>query len=187
MPTLMANDAMRSRLVKVAKPLPRPAAQHAVHKSPKPPAVAQQKPVIVQPAPVEDDPELKARRREQLERKSALWQRLCEISPALFATHQSPPMAVGTYHALIERLGLDAGDAGVLKRIMKAHVHRPAYQAALAAPGSMRLDIDGRPAGEVSADERTWAAIRFEHLKAQLKAKRQAAREAAAAIGEDIR
>jgi hypothetical protein len=79
MPTLTADDAMRSRLVKAARPPIRPAAQHAADKPPKPQPVAQQKPVVVQQKPVEVDPETLAQRRAQLERRNVLWAQLREV------------------------------------------------------------------------------------------------------------
>jgi sRNA-binding protein len=46
-----------------------------------------------------------------------------------------------------------------------------AYQRTLMVAGAVRLDLDGNPAGEVTEEERAWARIKFEHLKAKLKAK----------------
>jgi sRNA-binding protein len=153
----------------------RPAAQ------PKP-VTTQPRPPTAQPKPVEVDPEVAARRTARLARQDALWLRLRAISPALFATAPPPPMMIGVYNILVERLGLDAEGTRALGHILNIHVNRVGYQKALAAlghpianPYPRRADLDGNPAGKVTEDEGALAGIKGERLKARLKAKKKAA------------
>jgi hypothetical protein len=178
MATLTASPAMKARLVKAAPAPPHQAAQHAADKSPKPPPAVQQKPAIVQP-PALEDPEVRAQRTARLERQNVLWARLRALSPALFATIPPPPMAIGVYDELVRILELDAEGARDLGHILRTHVVRLVYQRALAAEGAVRLDLEGRPAGEVTHEQRAGAALQFEHLKAKRKAKTKAARDGA--------
>jgi hypothetical protein len=168
MPTLTASPAMKARLTKTAPPLPRPATQ--LTKLPAPPKPA--RPAVMPPAAVEEDPEAETRRRARYQRQNALFLRLRELSPALFATTPPPPMAIGVSAAIAARLELDADGLRDLGYVMKHHVYRPSYQKALAAEGAVRLDLDGRPAGLVTQDERAKAAKTLERLKAKLKARR---------------
>jgi sRNA-binding protein len=95
---------------------------------------------------------------------------LREIAPALFATMPPPPLAIGTYDVLVERLGLDAAGARDLAHLMSHHVERPGYQKGLAAEGAVRLDLEDLPAGEVTETQRQMAVKKLERLKAKLKA-----------------
>jgi hypothetical protein len=177
--TLKAPAAALARVQKVLPVEPvtviPSAAQHAADKSSEKASFGQPKPAIAQPKPTSDevaksntpelpDPELAARRH----RRNALFLKLREISPALFAAIPPPPMAIGTRDVLVERLGLDPEGQVDLKAVIGAHVHRVAYQKALMAEGAVRIDVDGMPAGEVTPDQREHAIERL----AQMKAKR---------------
>jgi hypothetical protein len=183
MPTLTATSAMKARL---ATPVPtpsRPAVQHAADKSVKKPPIAQQKTATLQTSarsagktasdetaksntPL--DPELAARRKERNEARNALFLKLREVSPVLFAAIPPPPMAIGIHDVIVERLGLDPEGKTDLRVVLGHHVHRIVYQKQLAAEGAVRLDVDGMPAGEVTPDQREHAIERL----AQMKAKR---------------
>jgi sRNA-binding protein len=95
---------------------------------------------------------------------------LRELSPALFAAIPPPPMAIGIHDVIVERLGLDPEGQADLRAVIAGHVHRIAYQKALAAEGAVRLDIDGMPADEVTEEQRQIATKKLERLKAKAAA-----------------
>jgi hypothetical protein len=104
--TLTASPAMKARIEKVAPPPPKPSAQHAVHKPLEKPPITQPKPVPTQKATVIEE---RAATRDPagLERRNALFMKLRQLSPALFAAKKPVLMAVGTYDVIVDHLGLD--------------------------------------------------------------------------------
>jgi sRNA-binding protein len=90
----------------------------------------------------------------------------------VFAAIPPPPMAIGIYDVLVERLGLDVEGNADLRAVIAAHVHRIAYQKRLTAEGAVRLDLDGMPAGAVTEEQRLIAAQKIERLKAKAKARK---------------
>ena len=110
------------------------------------------------------------------ERRNALFLKLREISPALFAA-KSAPMKIGISGDIVDRLELDAEATRDLGKILSQHVNRYAYQKALTAEGAVRLGLDGTPAGLVTEEQRQMAAKKLERLKAKLKAKAAKARD----------
>ena len=175
--TLTASPAMKARIEKASAPPPKPPAQHAVHKSPKTPAVAQPKPVPAQKATVvvvvEEDPAVISERRARLERRSALVLRLRAVSPTLFApdTYIPVPLAVGIHEQIIEALGCEPRDVTVILGMWCAKFR---YQKALTQPGAIRRNLDGSEAGSVTEEQRLWAMERLEKLKAKRRAKSKA-------------
>ena len=113
MATLTASSAMRQALKKAVIPAPR----HAVHKSPIGAAKAtllgfQMEASVAQkatPAPemhpspiVDEDPAIMAYRRARADRRNALFLKLRQLSPALFARKEAPaPMMVGIFDAIV--------------------------------------------------------------------------------------
>lgn len=171
--TLKASPAMLARLGK-------PLAQHVVDKPPDKPPLVQPKPAAPklasasnEAAKINTPPDPAAARRARRERRNALFLKLSrEIAPALFATRPPPPMAIGIHAAIVERHELGAEAAGDLGWIISQHVNRVAYQRALAVGGAVRLDLDGKPAGLVTEEQRALAVKKLTRLKAQLDAPR---------------
>ena len=167
MPTLTATSAMRQALTKAAIPAPR----HAVHKSPIGPPIAQKAtpapemhpPAIIEERPATRDP-------AGVERRNALFMKLRQLSPVLFAAKKPVPLAIGIFEAIVERLALDA-DAekergSDLRVILSQYVNRYRYQKAL-RDGTQRFGLDGKPAGEVTEEQRELAAKKVEKFKAK--------------------
>ncbi len=81
------------------------------------------------------------------------------------------PLKIGIHLELLERHP-DLDFVG-LKRALTLHCGRFAYQKAL-KPGAARLDLEGQPDGEVTAEQAEIARQRLAELKAALKAKKSA-------------
>ena len=179
---------MKARIEKVAPP-PKPSAQHAVHKLPGKLPIAQPKPAPAQKATaVEEDPAILAYHRARTDRRNALFLKLRQLSPALFARKEAPaPMMVGIFDAIVARLGLDAADRVVLRLVLAEHVACYPYQRALSREGAMRLDLNGNPVDAVTEEQRERAQravdkVRAKHVAvktaaAKLKAKAAKARD----------
>jgi sRNA-binding protein len=125
------------------------------------------------PAPLPDPPrpaaapDLAAAKasRERQERRSELYLRLRQLSPALFAG-PAAPMAIGIRAEIIRRLELDDDrDLAALRAVLSQAVARPAYQTALAAEGAMRFDLDGNPVELVNDEHRARAQRALEKMK----------------------
>ena len=93
---------------------------------------------------------------------------LREQYPDLFGDHP-PLLAIGIHRDLLERH--PELDFSGLKRALTLHTGRFSYQKALTKPGATRVDLDGHPAGEVTAEQAEIARQRLAELKATLKAK----------------
>jgi hypothetical protein len=174
--TLTSTPAMKAHLEKVAPLLARSASTAPLTRPP--PAPLLTRPVGAHPKPQPTplaDPELAARRALFHARQNTLFLRLRQLAPALFAD-PPPPMAIGIHKVLVDRLDLDAAAQRDLGCILRMHIARWSYQKALAEPGAVRLDLDGHPAGEVTAANRAEAV----HELALLKAKAKAARDSRA-------
>ena len=163
--TLTASPAMKARIEKVAPP-PKPSAQHAVHKPPEKPPIAQPKPVPAQKATEE-----RAATRDPagVERRNALFMKLRLLSPALFAStaYVPPPLAIGIHAQIIAALGAEPRDVAVILGMWTGKFR---YQKGLKQPGAVRRNLDGSEAGPVSESERQVALQRFEKLKAKRRA-----------------
>lgn len=99
---------------------------------------------------------------------------LRETYPALFAAEQPPPLKIGVHLDLLAR-NPDI-DPATLRRALKRYCERRRYQLALAREGAVRLDLDGNPAGEVTAEQQKVA-----QRKVAPKKPRQAAKSPAQA------
>ncbi len=93
---------------------------------------------------------------------------LRERYPDLFGDDPKP-LAIGIHRVLLERH--QELDFSGLKRALTLHTNRFSYQKALTKPGATRVDLDGQPAGEVTAEQAEMARQRLAELKAALKAK----------------
>jgi hypothetical protein len=175
MATLTANPVMKARLARGVSPrgasLRRtPPEPHSVlHRTKAPPpdslrfAAARER---VPPAGPSD-----SAARERQERRSALYLRLRELSPALFAGLPAPMMC-GIRAEIIRRLELDDDrDLAALRSILRQAVARPGYQKALAAEGAMRLDLDDEPVEQVSGEHRARAQGAVDKLKGKVQTK----------------
>jgi ProQ/FINO family len=168
--TLTASPAMKARIEKVAPPPPRPSAQHAVHKPPGKSAIAQKAtpaPEMHPPAVVEERPA--TRDPAGVERRNALFMKLRQLSPALFAStaYVPPPLAIGIHAQIIAALGAEPRDVAVILGIWTGKFR---YQKGLKQPGAVRRNLDGSEAGLVSESERQFALQRLEKLKAKRRA-----------------
>jgi sRNA-binding protein len=94
---------------------------------------------------------------------------LRERYPDLFG-NDPKPLKIGIHLELLERHP-DLDFVG-LKRALTLHCGRFAYQKALTKPGAARLDLEGQPDGEVTAEQAEIARQRLAELKAALKAKK---------------
>lgn len=111
---------------------------------------------------------------------------LAEHFPALFGAGVIKPIKLRI------QADIDQRAPGVFTRkALSVFLHRyttgTAYLRALVAEGATRIDLDGQPAGEISAEHRDAAAAELERRRAIVEAKKQAGREAARASRQDAR
>lgn len=103
---------------------------------------------------------------------NALAERL-RLTFAVF--RDAAPLAIGIHKAIRERL--PDVDAGQLRMTMKRHTSSTRYLKALAT-GETRLDLDGQPAGSVTAEQREQAAEQLrERFKRNAERRREEQRE----------
>ncbi len=92
---------------------------------------------------------------------------LAEVYPACFDWERPRPLKLGIHKDL---LAAGFGGAGVkpaeIKRALGRYCHRPRYRKTLRA-GANRVDLDGRPAGAVTAEEAEAARADFAAWKAR--------------------
>lgn len=101
---------------------------------------------------------------------------LAERLRATFAVFRdAAPLAIGIHKTIRERL--PDIDAGQLRLTMKRHTGSTRYLKALAT-GETRLDLDGQPAGDVTAEQREQAAGQLrERFKRNAERRREELRE----------
>jgi hypothetical protein len=98
---------------------------------------------------------------------------LAELFPACFDWEQPRPLKIGIHEHLIR-----AGhDRATVLRSLKAYCTAPRYRAALQA-GAARIDLQGQPAGGVTAEEAAHARLEPTPRAAERAARRAAARQA---------
>jgi len=95
---------------------------------------------------------------------------LNEWFPRAFALDR-PPLKIGVYHDLAERA--PAITAKEVKEALRFHCGSPTYLYGLTV-GAIRLDLDGSPAGTVTADEAANAKAMIAGIKAKRAKKRPA-------------
>ena len=100
---------------------------------------------------------------------------LATLISSFAAFRDGQPLAIGIHKAINERLP-DIGD-GPLRTTLKAYTASTKYLKAI-ANGQHRFDLDGNPAGEITAEQRQQA---LETLKDRFRkaAERQQAEQAA--------
>lgn len=108
------------------------------------------------------------------EQTIALQAWLVATYPATFNLDAPSPLKIGIHLDLLARH--PDLDPATLRRALKRYCGRPRYQLALASEGAVRLDLDGQPAGEVTAEQQKVA-----QRKVAPKKPRQAAKSAAQA------
>lgn len=94
---------------------------------------------------------------------------LRETYPALFAAEQPPPLKIGIHKDLLARH--PDLNARVLRHALSWLCERPRYQYAVRKEGAVRLDLDGQPTGEVTAEQATIAKSKLTARKAKKSAK----------------
>ena len=93
----------------------------------------------------------------------ALQSWLAATYPATFSPDAPPPLKIGIHVDLLTRH--PDLDPAILRRALKRHCERRAYQIALAREGACRVDLDGQPAGEVLEDQRRFAKVKLNAWK----------------------
>ncbi|HET9123133.1 MAG TPA: ProQ/FINO family protein [Acidiferrobacteraceae bacterium] len=86
--------------------------------------------------------------------------------PAVFDVRNPRPLAIGCRQQIAAALGKAEHRVGQL--LWDKWLNRLDYLAAVAAPGSRRLNVDGSDAGEVAKEHRTYAAARLAALTARV-------------------
>jgi ProP effector len=108
---------------------------------------------------------------------------LVQLFPACFAGKgkPKPPLKKGIFRDIINRM---PGGRGLkqwhLGRVLDDYTHGPTYLASL-VEGATRVDLDGNPAGEVSASDAEHAAKKLALIRADMeqdKARREVSRQA---------
>ncbi len=88
---------------------------------------------------------------------------LAATYPATFNPDAPLPLKIGVHVDLLARH--PDLDPATLRRALKRYCERRAYQLALAREGAVRVDLDGKPAGEVLEDQRKFAKLKLDAWK----------------------
>jgi ProP effector len=94
---------------------------------------------------------------------------ICQRFPATFFIHKPKPLKIGIYDDL---LAVGVLDEKGLSAFLRAYCKLGRYLAVV-VPGAQRVDLDGNPTGEVTAEEAQLAATALSVLH-----ERRAARKA---------
>jgi sRNA-binding protein len=70
------------------------------------------------------------------------------------------PLEIGSFHTLADRRP-EGMSKRTLRRVLRGHCQRERYLKAVAADGSQRHNLHGKPVGMVSEDERAFARDRL--------------------------
>lgn len=103
------------------------------------------------------------------EQTAALQSWLAREYPKTFNLDAPSPLKIGVHLDLLARH--PDLDPATLRRALKRHCERRAYQLALAREGACRVDLAGNPAGEVAEDQRRFAKAKLTAWKAKKPAK----------------
>jgi sRNA-binding protein len=90
---------------------------------------------------------------------------LREKFPAIFDIDQPVPLAIGASTQIEAALGPDSAEAA--HAVARWWTSGPRYLAEVAAEGSMRWNLDGTPAGDVTDEHTAIAAERLAALRKQ--------------------
>ena len=85
---------------------------------------------------------------------------LCARWPSSFDRRERPPLSVGIFDQLAAELGLECSPRQ-LRRALGRWTGHGRYLERLAAPGALRVDLDGQPGEPVSAEHRAHALARL--------------------------
>ncbi len=88
---------------------------------------------------------------------------LAATYPATFNPDAPLPLKIGIHTDLLARH--PDLDPATLRRALKRYCERRAYQLALAREGAFRVDLNGKPAGEVAEDQRRFAKLKLDTRK----------------------
>jgi ProP effector len=88
---------------------------------------------------------------------------LVERFPAAFVMFERRrrPLAIGTYAVIREIIREDEIESSALKLALRTYCGNNWYLRALAAPGAMRINLNGEPIGPVEAEQAAGAATRI--------------------------
>jgi sRNA-binding protein len=106
---------------------------------------------------------------------------LCDLFPALFVAElwqPHKPLKIGIHQELVDRGVLQPGE---VRDVFRQYCSRLMYQRSVAA-GGPRYDLDGKPCGEVSADQVEAAIAAIAHIEARRAAQAATARAAAKTV-----
>jgi hypothetical protein len=92
-----------------------------------------------------------ARKAARLAEAKALLRRLADEWPGLFAASEVRPLAIGVHQAILELL--PEIDPKLLGAALRLHTRRAGYVAAILSAGYPRFDLQGEPAGAVTAEQ----------------------------------
>jgi ProP effector len=95
-------------------------------------------------------------------RIAAVIELLCERFPQAFSRHTPRPLKVGVYADVLA--ALDAVQPRDLQSALRACTSNARYLRALSA-GACRIDLDGKPAGTVTAEDEKVAKARLADKK----------------------
>jgi ProP effector len=97
---------------------------------------------------------------------------LAELFPVFVADWRQPhlPLKLGIHQNLIDRGVLPPDQC---RTVFRVYAGRRQYQKAVAA-GGLRYDLDGNPAGEVTAEHQEFAKEKLVKIKARMKARGKA-------------
>jgi ProP effector len=96
---------------------------------------------------------------------------LAEHFPALFGEGLAKPIKL-RIQADINRRAPGVFTKKALSIFLQRHTTRTAYLRALVAEGATRIDLDGQPAGEISAEHRDAAGVELERRRIIVGARR---------------
>ena len=111
---------------------------------------------------------------------------LAEHFPALFGAGVIKPIKL-RIQADIHQRAPGVFTKKALSIFLQRHTTGTAYLRALVAAGATRIDLDGQPVGEITAEHRDAAGVELERRRAIVEAKKHAGREAARASRHDAR
>jgi len=95
-------------------------------------------------------------------RIAAVIELLCDRFPQTFSRRGPQPLKVGVYADVLAALG-DAVQPRGLQSALRAYTSNAGYLRALSA-GACRVDLDGNPAGTVTAEDEAVAKARLAEL-----------------------
>lgn len=116
---------------------------------------------------LQEHKEIKAARlKARAERRGEVLKQLCKLFSKCFSFKERKPLKVGIHHDILQAMG-ESIDPKELHGALRYYTGGLAYLKALAV-GQPRVDLQGRAAGEVTAEERRIAQQEVERVEALL-------------------